>query len=93
MARIKIQDLPKDMKISKAEMKNITGGVSQGGGSTDLYSQYYQMLKEKAAAEVAKDQPLQMSMGDHIQSLSEQVQSMSKKQSDSVESVGSNSQK
>jgi hypothetical protein len=28
MARIKIKDLPKDMKISREEMKNITGGIS-----------------------------------------------------------------
>lgn len=28
MARILIKDLPKDMKISKEEMKNITGGDS-----------------------------------------------------------------
>ena len=27
MARIKISDLPKDMKISKVEMKKILGGV------------------------------------------------------------------
>ena len=27
MARIKIEDLPKDMKISKEEMKNVVGGA------------------------------------------------------------------
>lgn len=27
MARIKIKDLPKDMKISKEEMKNVVGGA------------------------------------------------------------------
>jgi hypothetical protein len=33
MAKIKIKDLPKDMKISKEELKRIKGGTS------DLYSQ------------------------------------------------------
>jgi len=28
MARIKINDLPKDMKISKSDMRKITGGAS-----------------------------------------------------------------
>ncbi|MBW2063272.1 MAG: hypothetical protein JRI95_17145 [Deltaproteobacteria bacterium] len=28
MARIKIKDLPKDMKISKDEMKKIMGGIA-----------------------------------------------------------------
>jgi len=28
MARIKINDLPKDMKISKEEMKNVVGGAA-----------------------------------------------------------------
>lgn len=31
MARIKIKDLPKDRKISKAEMKRVTGGLITGG--------------------------------------------------------------
>ena len=89
MARIKIKDIPKDMKISKEEMKNITGGVStfsQVGLSNDVSNE---MWKEW---EVKKDHAWQ-NVYDHTQSLSEQVQSMSKKQCDSVESVGSNSQK
>lgn len=34
MVRIKIKDLPKDMKISKEEMKKITGGVAIFPAST-----------------------------------------------------------
>ena len=37
MARIKIKDLPKDMKITKEEMKRIQGGIS----SEPVYFQPY----------------------------------------------------
>ena len=36
MARIKIEDLPKDMKISKEEMKNVVGGALSTGIQSGL---------------------------------------------------------
>ena len=58
MARIKITDIPKDKKISKEEMKVITGGWSFGSFSKikTSYSSYYSpytKLKTSSAAAYA----------------------------------------
>lgn len=36
MARIKIVDIPKDLKISKEEMKKVLGGAETWGGTKNI---------------------------------------------------------
>ena len=43
MARIKIKDLPKDMKISKKEMKKVVGGALITGTADVKISEFYGM--------------------------------------------------
>lgn len=47
MARIKIEDLPRNRKITKEEMQRITGGSLQGAmdGIRDVYDGFSNMLK------------------------------------------------
>ena len=45
MARIKIKDLPKDMKISKSDMRKITGGAAISTGID--YEEQLRWLEEQ----------------------------------------------
>lgn len=46
MSKIKISDLPKDMRVSKREMATVTGGVMLGNGT--LGGVYVSSAKLKA---------------------------------------------
>ncbi len=41
MARIKIKDLPKDMKVGKEEMRKIVGGIARSTGKFSLTPKLY----------------------------------------------------
>ncbi|MBN1848982.1 MAG: hypothetical protein JW932_10390 [Deltaproteobacteria bacterium] len=59
MAKIKIQDLPKDMKISKEELKRIKGGTF------DLYSTSIAM-KMESTLDIGEDVDFQGKTVDNL---------------------------
>ena len=47
MARIEIRDLPKDLKITREEMRKIAGGSSGNGGLQDFLLTKMENMKDK----------------------------------------------